>query len=67
MIVKVQRSLSPAGMMLVYGKDQRVLYHGPLSPEVAELLGSRPKTYVRGRLDGDGAFVFEQEVDDQPW
>jgi hypothetical protein len=67
MIVKVQRSISPPGLMMVYGENRRVLFHGPLSPEVAELLGTRPKTYVRGRLDGDGTFIFEQEVDDQSW
>jgi len=67
MIVKVQRSISPAGMMLVYGEDKRVLFHGPVSEEVTALLGKRLKAYVRGRLDGDGAFVIEREVDAQPW
>ena len=66
MIVKIQRSIAPFGMVLIYSIDHEVVAHGPLDPKVAELMGDRYKVFVEARVEDD-ELVIGEEVEEQPW
>jgi hypothetical protein len=67
MIVKIQRSIVPRKMMLIYGEDREPLYHGPADREVERLMGDRLKAYFEVRLERNGEMVIEHEAEPQPW
>jgi hypothetical protein len=68
MIVKIQRSLSEPGRVLIYPQDRTFVLEGPeLFDGVRAVLGDDLKVYAEGHLDGLGQFVVERRVADQPW
>jgi hypothetical protein len=55
MIIKVQRSqFSSDGqdMLLVYDRSRRLKGQFPTPPEIAELMGDRPKIFVHAEVVG---------------
>lgn len=69
LVVKIQQPLAssePDPEAYVYDQNRRFQQLVPMSPELRELMGTRPKIYARVRLEGDGMTV-EQVLPDQSW
>lgn len=47
-ILKVQRSLSgQCDRMLIYNEARTLMHEGPITGDIADLLGTEPKVYVK--------------------
>lgn len=70
MIIKIQRSLATTEkeqQMLVYDQSREFEYEGPITVEVAALLGREPKGYFIAEFDdASGMLDIIAEVDVDP-
>ena len=65
MIVKIQRSQPPSkpGLVLVYNRDGRYCWAGPIDPRVDEWMGDRQKVFARAHVE-ETEIVIDREA---PW
>lgn len=72
-IVKVQRSLSPKGKMLIYDETREYFFEGTFTDEVRQLLNGKAKAYFHAELvpnktpKGTFRISITQKAGDQPW
>jgi len=70
MIVKIQRPLASNGTSLpclVYDEHRRHVLEVPLTAELAEAMGERPKIYATAILHTDGQLEVLEEVPARDW
>jgi hypothetical protein len=70
-IVKVQQSISPPGVILIYNRD-RSLWHETDAPAdvveaVRRLIGDRARAFVTATLRPDGNLALRTVVRDRSW
>lgn len=66
MIVKIQKSLSPPGKVLIYNKNRSFIYEGNLTAEVERFVKYRHKIYAKARVV-DGRLEIIRRVKDESW
>lgn len=70
MIVKIQQQIggSPGPKrMFIYNKTRSVEYHDVITPEIQELLGTRPKIYCIAKVTKDSKLNIIEETTEQDW
>lgn len=69
MIVKVQQSILTTEenkQVLIYDKTRKYIWQGDITPEVQELLGTKPKIYFNADIINN-KFVLKNKVKPQNW
>ena len=52
MIVKIQKSIYPRGLVLVYDKSESVLWQGHMPPAIRKFMGNALKMYAYAHIEG---------------
>lgn len=66
-IFKIQRPVSNSSLLLIYNKDRSICSQIPITQEVAKLMATSYKIYVRGYVNNDGILQIEEKVSQQRW
>ena len=67
-IFKIQRPIaSSSQILLIYNEDRSVYGNLPMSQELAGLMGTDYKIYVKGYVDDEGMLYIEEKVEPQLW
>jgi hypothetical protein len=66
MIVKIQRSQFPKGLVLIYTKARKYLWQGKIDPVMDKWMGNRQKVFAHAHLEGT-EFVIDKKAPWQEW
>lgn len=67
MIIKVQISLEGSRTVLAYDEKRTFEYQGPLTPDIAMLMGQRPKAFFHARVNTRKELAIDREAGWQNW
>lgn len=66
MIVKIQASIMPRGLVLIYTRRQRILWQGKMPAQIRKFMGKAPKIYAHAHLEGT-EIVIDKIAERQDW
>jgi hypothetical protein len=66
MIVKIQRSQFPRGLVLIYTKGMTYCWQGKMDPGVNKWMGRRQKAFAHAHVEGT-EIVIDREAPWQDW
>lgn len=66
MIIKIQRSQEPKGMVLIYEETAEYWWQGIPDPSLDKWLGDRQKVFAEAHLEGS-VFIVDHEAPWQDW
>jgi len=66
MILKIQRSVSPLGYVLIYNEDRSVMEQIPLTDGLNDWFGDRYKVFAEAEVRNHELFI-DDVVSDQGW
>lgn len=66
-IFKIQKSMGNSRIVLIYNKAMDVYAQIPITPEIATIMGTMYKIYVKAYIDNDGILQILNVMNYQPW
>lgn len=69
-VFKIQRPIinhKPSQVILIYNKRKSVYGEITITQEIAKLMGTEMKIYVKGYVDSQGIFQIEEKVTPKRW
>lgn len=66
-VFKIQRPMGGPGPVLIYNKDHSVFAQTPMTPEIAKVMGTDYKSYVKASISEDGILQISEKLSWQPW
>ena len=66
MAVKIQRSLSPAGQVLIYNHDKTLMHQMDTTPELEAMADDDLKFYAEAFYN-NGELTIRRRIRDRPW
>lgn len=69
-VFKIQRPMASSfstSLILIYNKSRSVYAQIPMTQEIAKMMGTGYKIYVKGHVDNAGILQIEEKVSPQKW
>lgn len=69
-VFKIQRPMASSfstSLILIYNKSRSVYAQIPMTQEIAKMMGTDYKIYVKGHVDSAGILQIEEKVSPQKW
>lgn len=66
-VFKIQRPMGGPGPVLIYNKDHSVYAMTPMTPEIAKVMETDYKSYVKASISEDGILQVVEKLSWQPW
>jgi len=66
-IAKIQKSIVPAGRILIYNESKSIQHETELTPDIEKFMGNNLKVYAKCSLSPKGIIEIGNLVKNQGW